>query len=290
MATIISYMLIFTISFIVVIASYLWGKPLIDKGVSKINLENGIEFANYINEEIKAVATSGGSRVFDVSIRDWIGKIDDDAFYFSITSTVPIVSAISYIPINSYTEPIKEETFTYTLRDNESEVYLPSGASSDVKVTYDDVYLDTSYKEKYYILIYDKNNDGAYDYLCIGSNTSSPISCNSLGKNITIEGTTYTIQSLSSSQATLKGYLKRAVYQGDEYGIIQMKGSKGGKQKITFKLTYIPVIDESGREMEIRLFCNNNCFGSGNKKLFIKKDREEYKGDKVIIYVEGKFI
>ncbi len=273
----------------IISVAYLWGKPLIQKSIDKAKV-NIVEQKLYeIDDAIKYTASTGSNSVVDLNIAGGTFSVDEynNRIVYTITSSVPVASTSSEVPINFYELAETKESITYNTSSTVSTDPALSGYNSITHHT--NTTIDGTF---YNVSIYQNNSSNEWELLCIWRDSiTQSDDCGEEGDTITIGDNDYeivTIDSNGESAFVLGPYVENTgVYGSEPSGIISARAlGLGDRQKILFYLRYREMVDKNGKKHKIILQCNTNCLSTTDtSKLLITRDNIIVGEDTIYTYI-----
>ncbi len=274
---------------VIISVAYLWGKPLVQKNIDKAKL-NIVEQKLYeIDDAIKYTASTGSNSVVDLNIGGATFSVDEynNRIVYTITSSVPVASTSSEVPINFYELAETKESITYNTSSTVTSDPLLSGYNSITHHT--NTTIDGTF---YNVSIYQNTSSSEWELLCIWRDSIvQSDDCGEEGDTITIGDNGYeivTINSTGESAFVFGPYIENVgVYGSEPSGIISARAlGLGDRQKVLFYLRYREMVDKDGRVHKIVLQCRSNCLSTTDtNKLLITRDNIIVDGDKVYTYI-----
>jgi hypothetical protein len=264
----------------IIIITYIWGRPLVQKSVDKARIDTILKRLEEIDSAITYVADTGGSRSIRFSLGEEAIRIspDDNSISFETSTVIPIIASLEWLPLNYHELPFKRDVL-YSNTSGTAPVGCPwGGIPRNGSITIEGVEFNVTAC----------NETTEYNYACIGHELSliTGSDCGRLNDDIYISEIDYTITVLKVNETGSEVFFLGEIVENvgilgmDPYGIIVGKTDVIAEvQRVTMKVKYRSLKDALGNLYSIVIQCDVDCFArGGTRTLHISRERLPEKG------------
>ena len=266
---------IFTVAIILLIIffAFIWGRVILIKNADTSKVNTMVLNLENLDEAIRKCVETGEPQRVKLNLEDMeINITRDDVLNTNViqmraTTVTPVLSFVTWVPINSIRLPYETDRFLRTLHPANMSLSCFYGMNGEwVKTASFDLY-----GEKYTAYVTKLASENCPYYVCLKNNLKN-INCqDNCGCDMSVvrDGDKeYLIGYVDDEVLEIGGNIKEktGIVGVDVPGVILGKAEKGEKENLNIiKLLYRPMTDGTN-VTRIRIFCVGDCYHFGGER------------------------
>ncbi len=283
-STVVSSVLISGIIISIISLTYVWGRPLIQKTADKSNIDSAKNDLINLKDMIIEAASTGSTGRYELNLGVNEKLTITDKIAFETVTSIPIISSVSWSPLNSYELPYERENTKVITDGSKPDATMCATTGDTIKYKQQSLNLGDGTSRTFDFVFFKRTATNEYDYACIavdGSNMGCSVDCGVEGDTILKYGTTFNLLFLNDSGYNLnvvgKQVEKEGVLGEDEMGIMIARSiGLGETQRVLIEVQFRSLVDPiTGDKIRLNLTCEGGCAAtSGSHIIQVNKEGE----------------